>query len=88
MYWSWPVIQIVCTLVVWAWSRVLAKLLEAASIRGLVQIPPRKGAIRALVSGHEPVLATTRFGRVLFWITTAAMQHVLLMFAFWGMFIY
>lgn len=88
MYWSWPVIQIVCTLVVWAWSRVLAKLLEAASIRGLVQIPPRKGAIRALVSGHEPVLATTRFGRVLFWITTAAMLHVLLMFAFWGMFIY
>lgn len=88
MYWSWPVIQVVCTLVVWAWSRVLARLLEVACRRGIIQWPPRKGAIREVVSGEQPVLASTRLGRVLFWMTAITMLHVLLVFAFWGMFVY
>lgn len=88
MQWSWPVIQLVCTLVVWAWSGVFARLLEVASARGIIAMPPRRGSIRALVSGREPVLASTRLGRALFWVTAAAMLHVLLVFAFWGLFIY
>ena len=88
MWWSWPVIQIVCTLVVWAWSRVFARLIEVASERGILSWPPREGSIRGVVSGAEPVLATTRFGRVLFWLTAAAMLHVLFFFAFWGLFVY
>lgn len=39
MYWSWPVIQVVSVLVLWAWSRVFMHLIEAASVRGLIQIP-------------------------------------------------
>ncbi|MBW3091737.1 alpha/beta hydrolase [Bifidobacterium sp. 82T10] len=86
--WSWPVIQIVCTLVVWAWSGVFARLIEVAASRGMLQWPPRAGSIRAVVSGREPVLASTRLGRVLFWITAATMLYVLLFFAFWGLFVY
>ncbi|WP_033493245.1 alpha/beta hydrolase family protein [Bifidobacterium biavatii] len=88
MRWSWPVIQIVCTLVVWAWSGVFARLIEVAASRGILQWPPRAGSIRAVVSGREPVLASTRLGRVLFWITAATMLTVLLFFAFWGLFVY
>lgn len=88
MYWSWPVIQMVCVVVVWAWSRVFVRLIEEATNRGLAQWPPRKGAIGAIVSGRQPVLASTRFGRVMFWITAVTMLYVLLVFAFWGLFIY
>ncbi|MGO5318295.1 alpha/beta hydrolase family protein [Bifidobacterium boum] len=88
MYWSWPVIQVVCTLVVWAWSRVFTRLIEVAQTRGIAQLPPRKDAINDVVSGREPVLASTRLARVLFWVTAFAMFHVLLFFAFWGLFLY
>lgn len=88
MVWSWPVIQVVSTLVVWAWSRVIARLIEVAMNRGVLQFPPKRGSILAVMSGREPVLASTRLGRVLFWVTAIAMFSVLLMFAFWGLFIY
>lgn len=88
MYWSWPVIQMVCVVVVWAWSRVFMRLIEEATNRGLAQWPPRKGVIGAIVSGRQPVLESTRFGRVMFWITAVTMLYVLLVFAFWGLFIY
>lgn len=88
MYWSWPVIQMVCVVVVWAWSRVFMRLIEEATNRGLAQWPPRKGVIGAIVSGRQTVLALTRFGRVMFWITAVTMLYVLLVFAFWGLFIY
>lgn len=88
MYWSWPVIQVVSVLVVWAWSRVFMRLIEVASARGLIQWPPRKGAVRGIVTGADPVLASTRLGRVLFWLVTFTMLNVLLFFAFWGLFIY
>ena len=76
MYWSWPVIQIVCVAVVWAWSRVFMRLIEEATHRGIAQWPPRKGAIGEIVSGRQPVLASTRFGRVMFWLTVAAGANV------------
>lgn len=88
MYWSWPVIQVVSTLVVWAWARILARCIEVARLRGLAQFPPRKGAISDVVSGREPVFASKRFGRVFFWLVAAAMFSVLLFFAFWGLFIF
>ena len=53
MYWSWPVIQIVCVAVVWAWSRVFMRLIEEATHRGIAQWPPRKGAIGEIVSGRS-----------------------------------
>lgn len=88
MYWSWPVIQVVSIVVVWAWSRVFMRLIEVAWHRGLIQLPPRKDAVKNIITGQEPVLASTRFGRILFWLVTFTMLYVLLFFAFWGLFIY
>ena len=58
MYWSWPVIQVVSVLVLWAWSRVFMHLIEVASVRGLIQIPPRRESVRDIVTGADPVLET------------------------------
>lgn len=88
MYWSWPVIQVVSVLVLWAWSRVFMHLIEAASVRGLIQIPPRRESVRDIVTGVDPVLASTRLGRILFWLVAFTMLYILLVFAFWGLFIY
>ena len=88
MYWSWPVIQVVSVLVLWAWSRVFMHLIEAASVCGLIQIPPRRESVRDIVTGADPVLASTRLGRILFWLVTFTMLYILLVFAFWGLFIY
>lgn len=88
MYWSWPVIQVVSVLVLWAWSRVFMHLIEAASVRGLIQIPPRRESVRDIITGADPVLASTRLGRILFWLVTFTMLYILLVFAFWGLFIY
>ena len=88
MYWSWPVIQVVSVLVLWAWSRVFMHLIEAASVRGLIQIPPRRESVRDIVTGADPVLASTRLGRILLWLVTFTMLYILLVFAFWGLFIY
>lgn len=88
IYWSWPVIQVVSVLVLWAWSRVFMHLIEAASVRGLIQIPPRRESVRDIVTGADPVLASTRLGRILFWLVAFTMLYILLVFAFWGLFIY
>ena len=88
MYWSWPVIQVVSVLVLWAWSRVFMHLIEVASARGLIQIPPRRESVRDIVTGADPVLASTRLGRVLFWLVAFTMLYILLVFAFWSLFIY
>lgn len=88
MYWSWPVIQVVSVLVLWAWSRVFMHLIEVASVRGLIQIPPRRESVRDIVTGADPVLASTRLGRILFWLVAFTMLYTLLVFAFWGLFIY
>lgn len=88
MYWSWPVIQVVSVLVLWAWSRVFMHLIEVASVRGPIQIPPRRESVRDIVTGADPVLASTRLGRILFWLVAFTMLYILLVFAFWGLFIY
>lgn len=88
MYWSWPVLQVVSVLVLWAWSRVFMHLIEVASVRGLIQIPPRRESVRDIVTGADPVLASTRLGRILFWLVAFTMLYILLVFAFWGLFIY
>lgn len=88
MYWSWPVIQVVSVLVLWAWSRVFMHLIEVASVRGLIQIPPRRESVRDIVTGADPVLASTRLGRILFWLVAFTMLYILLVLAFWGLFIY
>jgi acetyl esterase/lipase len=95
--WSWPVIQLVTALVVWAWSHVFVRLYEVGKHKGVYDIPAQiKGqgfngpaiARQLKANDPEPVLASTRFGIVFFWVTTIAMFCLLLVFAFWGLFIY
>ena len=86
--WSWPVIKVVCVLVVLAWSRVFTRLIEAAARQGVLRWPLRGDPIRRMVRGEEPVIASTRFARVLFWLTAATMMYILFFFAFWGLFVY
>ncbi|MCH4174746.1 MAG: alpha/beta hydrolase [Bifidobacterium sp.] len=94
IYWSWPVIQIVSTLVVWAWSRIFGRLFEVASLRGLTSIHQDAAGLSAeeklaiAQQKSKPVLASTRLGRALFVVTTLAMFCILLVFAFWGLFVY
>lgn len=96
-YWSWPVIQVVCALVIWAWSRIFTRMAEVASFKGVSQIPSQLKAHRAggptvaqqmHSNDPQPVVASTRLGLALFIVTTLAMFGVLLIFAFWGLFIY
>ena len=96
-YWSWPVIQVVCALVIWAWSRIFTRMAEVASFKGVSQIPSQLKAHRAggptvaqqmRSNDPQPVVASTRLGLALFIVTTLAMFGVLLIFAFWGLFIY
>ncbi len=88
MYWSWPFIQVVCIVLLWAWSRVFAGIIEALSMRGVLQWPMRRGALRQIASGAQPVVATTRLGRVLFWTVAFTMLLILLSFSFWGLFLF
>lgn len=86
--WSWPVIKAVCAFVVLAWSLVFTRLIEAAWRQGILRWPLRGEPIRRMVRGEEPVIASTRFARVLFWLTFATMMYILFFFAFWGLFVY
>lgn len=49
---------------------------------------PRRESVRDIVTGADPVLASTRLGRILFWLVAFTMLYILLVFAFWGLFIY
>ncbi|RBP99071.1 alpha/beta hydrolase family protein [Bifidobacterium xylocopae] len=95
--WSWPVIQVVSALVVWAWSRVLVRLHEVATVAGVRRLPRqdrhdgcKRTVIASSLKGHDSqsALASSRLGRVLFGSTALAMLSLLLVFAFWGLFIY
>ncbi|MFT8650035.1 MAG: alpha/beta hydrolase, partial [Bifidobacterium psychraerophilum] len=69
---------------------------EVASLRGLTKV--HQGGKGKELSAEEesmireqkakPVLASTRLGRALFVVTAIAMFCILLVFAFWGMFVY
>lgn len=100
IHWSWYVLQVVCAVVVWAWSRVFARIIEVASLKGLVRTPEvwRDDFAVWRATGHwpkheppadrGPVIASTRFGVAVFVVVTLAMFCILLVFAFWGLFVY
>lgn len=67
----------------------LYALIEVASVRGLIQIPPRRESVQETSS---PVL--TRYwpppvwAESCSWLVAFTMLYILLVFAFWGLFIY
>ncbi len=86
MYWSWPVTQLVCVVVLWTWASMFEHIIEIASQRGLLQWPIKRGTWHALAHNEDPIIAQTRFGRVFFWIIAFTMFTMLMCFAFWGLF--
>ncbi|WP_156812201.1 alpha/beta hydrolase family protein [Alloscardovia criceti] len=75
-YWSWYVIQAVCILVIITWAFLATTLLESLSVR--LQQDKK----------NVPILASEKLGIWYFNITTIALFFVLLVFAYWGLFIY
>nr|WP_164515857.1 alpha/beta hydrolase [Bifidobacterium dolichotidis] len=97
MFWSWPFIQVVCVIAVWIWSRVFMRMIEAADTRGYLRvrsircgkqskIVPDQNLVAQAQSNH--VIASRKFGKVLFWITVIAMLSIMQFFAFWGLFLF
>jgi hypothetical protein len=94
IYWSWPVIQIVFHTggvgLVKGFrqtirSGVTARTDEYSSEQGRLSAAEKRAIAQ---QKNKPVLASTRLGRVLFVVTTVAMFCILLVFAFWGLFVY
>jgi hypothetical protein len=94
IYWSWYVVQISTVAVVWAWSRIFAVLIEEGMQRGwfrwlrrIAHEPePDKAAVKD--ADRAPVVAASRLGVAYFVCVTVAMMLMLLVFAFWGLFLY
>ena len=80
IYWSWYVLQAAAIVVVWAWARVFARIIEAVSLNKQLQQQPGHG--------HIPVIATTRLGIIVFITLCVTMMLQLFVLAFWGLYIY
>lgn len=90
IYWSWYVVQLSCVFVVWAWSRIFAVLIEAGMERGWFRWLRRiaKEPVTPSPAPHGVVIASTRAGLAYFICVTVSMLLILLVFAFWGLFLY
>ncbi|MFC0265003.1 alpha/beta hydrolase family protein [Alloscardovia macacae] len=87
-YWSWYAIQVVCILVVLTWALMAAAAFESLSVR--LARAHAVGETRTLAQRKKmpPLLASERFGIVFFNVAIEMMFSVLLVFAYWGLFIY
>lgn len=92
IYWSWYVVQISTAAVVWAWSSIFAVLLKEGYRRGWFNWMPliahEPHANRKELAKMGPVLASRKLGVAYFTCVTVSMLLVLLVLAFWGLFIY
>ena len=90
VYWSWYVIQAACVVVVWTWSMVITSLFEAMSLKGWFRgknKPKSQRQIEFLESqGH--FIASSKMGMGYIIILAITMLLVLLVLAFWGLFLY
>lgn len=90
VYWSWYVIQAACVVVVWTWSMVITSLFEAMSLKGWFRgkkKPKTQRQIEFLESrGH--FIASSKMGMGYIIILAITMLLVLLVLAFWGLFLY
>ncbi|TCD54006.1 alpha/beta hydrolase [Alloscardovia theropitheci] len=99
IYWSWYAIQTACIFVIVTWSFVAVTLLESISVRAARTKSKKAGTKKeetltrnSTMSKNsaklQPILASERLGIIYFNITTEALFFVLLVFAYWGLFIY
>ncbi|OTA25861.1 hypothetical protein B9G54_06810 [Alloscardovia macacae] len=87
-YWSWYAIQAVCVLVVFTWAFMAAAALESLSVRLARAHAVGDPSTLAQRKKMPPLLATERCGIVFFNVAIEMMFSVLLVFAYWGLFIY
>lgn len=90
VYWSWYVIQAACVVVVWTWSMVITSLFEAMSLKGWFRgkkKPKTQRQIEFLQAGKH-FIASSKMGMGYIIILAITMLLVLLVLAFWGLFVY
>ncbi|MCI1983217.1 MAG: alpha/beta hydrolase [Bifidobacteriaceae bacterium] len=90
IYWSWYVVQFSTVFVVWAWSRIFAVVIEEGIQRGWFRWLRRvaREPEPKLDVEHGPIVAAHRLGLAYFICVTVAMLLLLLVFAYWGLFLY
>lgn len=88
IWWGWYAVQVVCCMVVFVWACVFAAGLEVLDAHGLLRAPwkPRRPAAPEAVD-DVPFAATT-FGRFTAVVCMLEILLILLVLAFWGLFIY
>lgn len=88
IYWSWYAVQIVCAIVVFTWACVFAQSIEALQLHGYWRLPwaPRR-PVSPEITDSSP-FAVTRLGRAFSVVCMLEILLILLVLAFWGVFIY
>ena len=90
VYWSWYVIQAACVVVVWTWSMVLTTLLETMSLKGWFRSKKKSKTQRQIefLENRSHFLAASKMGMGYIVVLAISMLLVLLVLAFWGLFLY
>lgn len=90
VYWSWYVIQAACVVVVWTWSMVLTTLLETMALKGWLRGKKKPKTQRQVefLENRTHFLAASKMGVGYIIILAVTMLLVLLVLAFWGLFLY
>lgn len=90
VYWSWYVIQAACVVVVWTWSMVITSLFEAMSLKGWFRGKNKPKTQRQIefLESRSHFIASSKMGMGYIIILAITMLLVLLVLAFWGLFLY
>ena len=90
VYWSWYVIQAACVVVVWTWSMVITSLFEAMSLKGWFRGKNKPKTQRQIefLESRDHFIASSKMGMGYIIILAITMLLVLLVLAFWGLFLY
>lgn len=89
IWWSWYAIQVICAIIVLVWARVFTSGLEVLRLHGILRRPgtPRRPKAPEVHDDAAP-FALTALGRVTAVTCMVEILLILLVLAFWGVFIY
>lgn len=90
VYWSWYAIQAACVVVVWMWSIVITSLFETMALKGWFgrKKKPKTQRQMEFLQDKSHVIASSKMGMGYIVILAITMLLVLLVLAFWGLFVY
>lgn len=88
IWWSWYAIQVVCAIIVFVWARVFTSGLEVLRLHGILRRPGTPRRPKAPEVHDETPFALTTLGRVTAVTCMVEILLILLVLAFWGLFLY